>query len=121
MINLNNAVFYLGKLSLGWIIGLSAGGVLVLAGIIVFLCMVPLRLWFRASVSGAHVPMSKLIGMKLRRVDVSKIVLTYITARKAGLTITLDELETHYMANGDIERVVKALVSAHSANMDLSV
>ena len=121
MINLNNAVFYLGKLSIGWIIGLSAGGLLVLTGITIFLCMVPLRLWFRASVSGAHVPMSKLIGMKLRRVDVSKIVLTYITARKAGLTITLDELETHYMANGDIERVVKALVSAHSANMDLSV
>ena len=118
---IDNASLYMGKLSLGWIIGISVGGVVLLAAIIVFLCMVPLRLWFRAAVSGAHVPMSKLIGMKLRKVDVSKIVLTYITARKAGLTITLDELETHYMANGDIERVVKALVSAHSANMDLSV
>lgn len=109
------------KLSTGLIVGLSVGGAALLAGIIVFLCMVPIRLWFRAMVSHAHVPMGKLIGMRLRKVDVNKIVLTYITAKKAGLTITLDELETHYMANGDIERVVKALVSAHSANMDLSV
>jgi len=109
------------KLSVGWIIGLSVAGVVLLAAIIVFLCLVPLRLWFRSIVSGAHVPMSKLIGMKMRKVDVKKIVLTYITARKAGLKISIDELETHYMANGDIERVVKALISAHSANMDLSI
>lgn len=109
-------------LSVGWIVGLSIVGVIILAGIITVLCLVPLRLWFRAIVSSAHVPMSKLIGMKMRKVDVNKIVLTYITARKAGLTaITIDELETHYMANGDVERVVKALISAHSANMDLSV
>ena len=122
MVNFNiNAINMVGKLSLGWIIGLSVGGVILLALIIVFLCLVPLRLWFRSIVSHAHVPMGKLIGMKMRKVDVTKIVLTYITAKKAGLTITLDELETHYMANGDIERVVKALISAHSANMDLSV
>jgi len=117
MLNLLSA-----KLSVGWIVGLSVGGALLLAFIITFLCLVPLRLWFRAVVSGAYVPMSKLIGMKMRKVDVNKIVLTYITARKAGLTdISVEELETHYMANGDVERVVKALISAHSANMDLSV
>jgi len=119
MINFNGLL--MAKLSVGWIVGLSVGGAVLLAGVIVFLCMVPIRLWFRAMVSHAHVPMGKLIGMKMRKVDVNKIVLTYITAKKAGLTITLDELETHFMANGDIERVVKALVSAHSANMDLSV
>ncbi len=109
-------------LSTGWIVGLSVAGAVLLAAIITVLVLVPLRLWFRAFVSGAHIPMSKLIGMKLRKVDVNKVVLTYITARKAGLTqITVDELETHYMANGDVERVVKALISAHSANMDLSI
>ena len=118
---INSINFIMTKISTGLIVGLSVGGAALLAGIIVFLSMVPLRLWFRAMVSHAHVPMGKLIGMKMRKVDVSKIVLTYITAKKAGLAITLDELETHYMANGDIERVVKALVSAHSANMDLSV
>lgn len=112
----------LGKLSVGWIVGLSVGGAILLAALITFLCLCPLRLWFRAIVSSAYVPMSKLIGMKMRKVDVNKIVLTYITARKAGLSsITIEELETHYMANGDVERVVKALISAHSANMDLSV
>ncbi len=121
MLQINNVENILARMSVGWIVGLSVGGVVVLAFIITFLCLVPLRLWFRAIVSNAYVPMSKLIGMKMRKVDVNKIVLTYITAKKAGLTITLDELETHYMANGDIERVVKALISAHSANMDLSV
>ncbi|MBQ7466895.1 MAG: flotillin-like protein FloA [Clostridia bacterium] len=112
----------IGGLSVGWIVGLSVAGAVLLAGIITVLVLVPMRLWFRSIVSGAHIPMSKLIGMKLRKVDVNKIVLTYITARKAGLDqITVDELETHYMANGDVERVVKALISAHSANMDLSI
>ncbi len=119
MLNLKS--FISAQLSVGWIVGLSIGAAIILAAIITFLCYVPLRLWFRAIVSNAHVGMGKLIGMRMRKVDVNKIVLTYITAKKAGLTITLDELETHYMANGDIERVVKALISAHSANMDLSV
>ena len=109
------------SLSVGWIVGLSVGGAILLAVIITLLCVAPMRLWFRAIVSSAHVPLSKLIGMKMRKVDVNKIVLTYITAKKAGLSITVEELETHYMANGDVERVVKALISAHSANMDLSV
>lgn len=117
----NSANLLAAKLSTGWIVGLSVGGAALLAGLIVFFICVPMKLWFRAAMSSAHVPMSKLIGMKMRKVDLSKIVLTYITARKAGLTITIDELETHYMANGDVERVVKALISAHSANMDLSV
>ncbi len=120
MMNMNFEAM-LCKLSVGWIVGLSVGSAVLLGLLITFLCLVPLRLWFRAVVSGAYVPMSKLIGMKMRKVDVNKIVLTYITARKAGLTLSIDELETHYMANGDVERVVKALISAHSANMDLSV
>lgn len=122
MINFNNFENLVCKLSVGWIVGLSVFGAVLIATFVVVLCLVPLRLWFRAIVSSAHVPMSKLIGMKMRKVDVNKIVLTYITAKKAGLSnITIDELETHYMANGDVERVVKALISAHSANMDLSV
>ena len=107
-------------MSTGWIVGLSvAGGILLILMILMFV-YVPLRLWFRAFVSGAHVSMMKLIGMKLRKVDVKTIVLTYITAKKAGLTITVDELETHVMAGGDIERVVKALISSKSASLDLS-
>lgn len=109
------------KLTTGWIVGLSVGGAVLLALIITLIVLVPMRLWFRALVSGAHISMAKLIGMKLRKVDIKLIVPKYITARKAGIDISIDELETHYMAGGDIDRVVKALVAAYSANMDLTI
>ena len=108
-------------LSLGWIIGLSALGVLLLTLFIVMIVLVPFKLWFRALVSSAHISMLKLIGMKLRKVDCQLISLNYITARKAGLKISVDELETHFMAGGNVENVVKALVAAYSANIDLTV
>ena len=107
-------------ISTGGIIALSVIGGLLLILLIFMFIFVPIRLWFRALVSGAHVSMLKLVGMKMRKVDVRKIVLTYITSKKAGLTVTIDELETHLMAGGDIERVVKALISAKSASLDLS-
>jgi len=107
-------------MSTGGIVSLVVVGVILLVLLILMFIFVPLRLWFRALVSGAHVSMLKLVGMKMRKVDVRKIVLTYITAKKAGLSITVDELETHLMAGGDIERVVKALISAKSASLDLS-
>ena len=116
-----NTINLIGALSTSWIIGLSVGGGILLIILIVMLILVPMRLWFRAIVSGAHISMAKLIGMRMRKVDTKLIVPKYITAKKAGIKITIEELETHYMAGGDIDRVVKALVAAHSANMDLSV
>lgn len=116
-----NTINLIGALSTSWIIGLSVGGGILLIILIVMLIMVPMRLWFRAIVSGAHISMAKLVGMRMRKVDTKLIVPKYITAKKAGIKITIEELETHYMAGGDIDRVVKALVAAHSANMDLSV
>ncbi len=108
-------------LSLGWIIGLAALGVTLITLFIVMIILVPFKLWFRALVSSAHISMLKLIGMKLRKVDCQLISLNYITARKAGLKISVDELETHFMAGGNVENVVKALVAAYSANIDLTV
>lgn len=108
-------------LSVGWIVGLSIAGVVLLTLMIVMLVLVPFKLWFRALVSSAHIPMMKLIGMKLRKVDCQLITLNYITAKKAGLKISVDELETHFMAGGNVENVVKALVAAYSANIDLTV
>ena len=108
-------------LSTGAIIGLSVAGAVILAAFIIMLCMVPLRLWFRAIVSGSHVSMGKLIGMKIRKVKVQDIVLSYISAKKAGLKLDIDDLETHFLAGGNVDRVVKALISAHSANIDISL
>ena len=60
-----------GSLSVGWIIGITLISALVLTWIIVMLVMVPFKLWFRALVSSAHISMLKLIGMKLRKVELS--------------------------------------------------
>src|SRR5690554_502592 len=101
----------------GWIV-LSL--VLVLA-IIIFFVIVPVSLWFRALVSGASVSMSRLVGMRLRKIKIAMIVDSYIKAKKAGLDINIAELETHYLAQGDVVKVVNALISAHSANIDLKI
>ncbi|MGN0787977.1 MAG: flotillin-like protein FloA [Candidatus Onthoplasma sp.] len=93
----------------------------VVAFIVAILVMVPIRVWFRALASGAHVSMTRLIGMKMRKVDYQKIVDQYIVSQKAGLNIPIVELETHLMAGGDITKVVNALIAAHSAKLDLSL
>ena len=90
--------------------------VVIIVGILV---LVPTNVWFRALVSGAHVSMLRLIGMKMRKVDYKKLVNIYIVSQKAGLDIPIVELETHLMAGGDIEKVVDALIAAHSAKLEL--
>ena len=83
--------------------------------------LVPVNVWFRALASGSHVSMLRLIGMKMRKVDYKKLVDIYIISQKAGLEISIGELETHLMAGGDIEKVVDALIAAYSAKLDLSL
>lgn len=93
----------------------------VIAIFLVFVTSIfPMGTWFTAAVSGAYVSVGKLIGMKLRRIRYKVIVDAYIKSRKAGLAIEIEDLETHYMAGGNVIRVVDALISAHSANIGLS-
>lgn len=87
----------------------------------VLLAVVPIKTWFVALVSGAHVSMTRLVGMKMRRIKVSYIIDAYIQAKKAGLNIEIVDLETHYMAGGDVQKVVNSLISAHSAKFALSL
>lgn len=94
---------------------------ILLAGLIAFLIVVPMKVWFRAFISGAHVSMRRLVGMKLRKVNTPMIVEAYISARKAGIEMDIEELETHYMAGGDVNKVINALISAHSAKINLSI
>ena len=101
----------------GWIV-LS---IVLVLGIVIFFAMVPVSLWFRALVSGAPISMSRLVGMRLRKIKIGMIVDSYIKAKKAGLDINIAELETHYLAQGDVVKVVNALISAHSANIDLKI
>lgn len=99
--------------------------VIVLSVVLVLIAVVfgfvPMQVWFRALISGAHVSMSRLVGMKLRKQDYRNIVSQYIIAKKAGLNISIGDLETHQMAGGRIEQVVSALVAAHSAKIDLDI
>lgn len=102
----------------GWAIGLICVGALM---VIIFLTILPIGTWFRSIVSGSRVSISKLVGMKMRKLNYKLIVDCYITTKKAGLKITIDALETHVMAGGRIKIVVDALILAHRANINLSI
>ena len=79
-----------------------------------------LKVWVRAWMSGAYISLINLIGMKLRNVAPTLIVDARIRAVKAGLPLTSDQLEAHYLAGGDVINVVQALIAADKANIDLS-
>ncbi|MGA0919934.1 MAG: flotillin-like protein FloA [Gemmatimonadaceae bacterium] len=103
---------------------LIGGGIglllLVIAGLGVLLFLVPVNLWVAAWASGAYVGLSTLVGMRLRRVPPGTVITARIGAVKAGLSISLNELEAHYLAGGNVVRVVNALISADKANIPLT-
>jgi uncharacterized protein YqfA (UPF0365 family) len=100
---------------------LSAGAIAILSllFVIALLYFIPLRLWIAAWSSGAYVGLVTLIGMRLRRVPPSVVVTARISAVKAGLDLSIDDLEAHYLAGGDVVRVVNALISADKANIEM--
>lgn len=89
-------------------------------GFSVFMYFVPVNLWITAVFSGVRVGLFDLVFMRLRKVPPRIIVESMITSTKAGLNITLAELETHYLAGGHVPSVIKALISADKANISLS-
>lgn len=76
-------------------------------------------IWIRALFSGAKVTFTELIALRLRRVPVGLVVDSRITAVKSGLDITIDDLSTHYLAGGNIEMVVLALIASQKAGIHL--
>lgn len=87
--------------------------------VMLFLSFVPVGLWITAYFSGVKIKMGTLIGMRLRRVAPSRIVNPMIKATKAGLNINIDELEAHFLAGGNINTLVDALIAAQRANIPL--
>ena len=81
--------------------------------------LIPVRLWVAAWSSGARVGFGELIGMRLRRVSPGAVVNPRIAAVKAGLQVPTNTLESHYLAGGNVERVVNALISADKAGITL--
>ena len=86
----------------------------------VFLYFVPVNLWITAIFSGVKVGLFELVFMRIRKVPPGIIVTAMITATKAGLQVTTNDLETHYLASGNVPNVIKALISADKANINLS-
>lgn len=93
--------------------------IIILLLISVFLRFVPVGLWITALFSGVKISIMTLIGMRIRRVRPSNIVNPMIKATKAGIPLTIDKLEAHYLAGGDVNTVVNALIAAQRANINL--
>jgi uncharacterized protein YqfA (UPF0365 family) len=91
--------------------------ILVVAALAVILYLIPVRLWIAAFASGAYVSLFTLVGMRLRRVPPGTVVTARISAVKAGLDISVNDLEAHYLAGGNIVNVVNAMISADKANI----
>jgi len=79
------------------------------------------KLWLQAKLSRAEVRFTELIGMWLRRVDIRTIVISKIMGVQAGLTLTTQDLESHFLAGGHVPNVVRALIAASRANFDLTL
>jgi len=88
--------------------------------LMIIMWLVPVRLWIAAQAAGVRVSIFSLVGMRLRRVPPHRIVDPQITAVKAGLKTTTDMLEAHFLAGGNVARVINALISADKANIPLS-
>lgn len=95
----------------GQIVLLCVLGLLV----VLFFVFVPVGLWISAVAANVKVGIFNLVGMRLRRVAPAKIVFPLIKATKAGLEVKVNQLEAHYLAGGDVDRVVNALIAAQAA------
>lgn len=103
--------------SLIFVLLIAALAIIVLS---VFFSFVPVMLWISALASGVQVGIFTLVAMRLRRVIPSRIVNPLIKAHKAGLPISVNQLESHYLAGGNVDRVVNALIAAQRAQIPLS-
>ena len=98
------------------IIAIITGGFIF---IVFFFSFVPVRLWIAARAAGVKLRIISLIGMRLRKITPSNIANPLIKAVKAGIAMTTDMLEQHYLAGGNVDRVVDALIAAQKADIPL--
>jgi uncharacterized protein YqfA (UPF0365 family) len=99
--------------------------VMVIFAIVIFLALftyfIPVGLWISAYFAGVKVNIFKdLVGMRLRKVPPRQIIVPKISITKAGMDVELDRMEAHYLAGGNVNAVVLALISADKANIDLT-
>jgi hypothetical protein len=98
------------------------GGIVILIILLIFALVLFnfFGLWFQALMSKADVSLVQLLGMRFRKVPAKVIVEAKIMGIKAGVPLSTEELEAHYMAGGNVLRVVQALIAADKANIPLN-
>ncbi len=104
----------------GFLLMLSFTVIVAIVLLGIFLHFVPLGLWIMSLAAGVHVSIFQLIKMRLRKIPPQTIVNALINVRKAGIELTTDLLETHYMAGGNVIRVSNALIAADKASIALT-
>jgi uncharacterized protein YqfA (UPF0365 family) len=93
--------------------------VIIIVILVIFSYFIPVGLWITAFFSGVRVNLFTLVGMRLRKVNPHEIIRPLISATKAGLHLDINEMESHYLAGGNVGLVINALISADKANIDL--
>ena len=89
--------------------------------IIMFSIVIPIPFWIAAVFSGVKISIFSLVGMRLRKVPPKVILMAMIQTKKAGIDIPSSALEAHFLARGNVIRVVNALVAADKANIPLTL
>lgn len=92
-----------------------------IAFLVIFSVVIPIPLWIAAVFSGVKISVFSLVGMRLRRVPPQVILSAMIQSKKAGLEVSSNDLEAHYLAGGNVFRVIYALVAADKANIPLTL
>lgn len=96
------------------------GGLLLLLGIFfLFVFFSFMRLWIQCFLTGAKISIWDLIGMKLRNVDYGMLVRQKIALIQAGVKVSTQEMEAHYLARGNVPKTAAAVIAAHKAGFDL--
>lgn len=104
-------------MSTGEIVGIVFGGV-AFCLLVIFFCLLPCRAYFTAFFSGCYVGAFKLIGMKLRKVDVKQVVSAFVLAKKSHLGVTIFDLELVLTSGGRPLNIVEGLNASKSAKLD---
>ena len=99
-------------------LGIIVIAVIIVIALLVLFSFVPVGLWISAIAAGVKVGIGTLVGMRLRRVSPRKVIGPLIKAHKAGLNLTTNQLESHYLAGGNVDRVVDANI-AQRADINL--
>ena len=101
------------------LVSIVAIGIACLVGLWIIFYFIPVGLWFTALLADVRISLIQLVFMRWRKVPPTVIVNAMITSTKAGLSLSRNQLEAHYLAGGRVKSVVNALISAEKANIPL--